>query len=101
VPYEPTQHKQLKNEMAIKLKGTTDVQLKTGRGDIVTETHIYEVKYINHWKQAIGQVLVYSVEMNKKPALILFGTRPDDDKLTLIEQICKALNVETLYRFQK
>jgi len=49
------------------------IKFQYGIADLVTKTHVYEVKKKSQWKCALGQILVASHALNLKPGLILFG----------------------------
>jgi hypothetical protein len=69
----------------------------SGRVDIVTKTEVIEVKRWKQWKGAIGQALVYALDLAKKPRVHLHV--PLDESATFeiqqshIESCCAALNV--------
>lgn len=48
-----------RDKLALTLGGQTEVQTPDGRVDIVTPTEIIEVKTVQRWKHALGQILVY------------------------------------------
>lgn len=70
-----------------------------GRIDIVTDTHIYEVKRARNWMHGLGQLLVYSnYHKGKKLVLILFGDRSTWDNLnTEIVWNCNIYGIEVEY----
>ena len=51
----------------------TEVVLKGGRCDVVTEEFAIEVDRANKWHEAIGQALHYALYLKKKPCIALFG----------------------------
>jgi hypothetical protein len=51
----------------------TEVTCSAGRADIVTSSTVIEVKRIEKWMSAVGQVLAYSAALNLPPELALFG----------------------------
>jgi len=57
--------------------GRLEVEIATGRIDILTETHAIEVDHARNYRAAIKQALQYSAETRKKPgvALILDGVQ--------------------------
>lgn len=57
-----------------KLGGIREAIVPAGRIDLLTSTHVIEVKEAANWKHAIGQVLVYSSYFpSRKPMIYLFG----------------------------
>jgi hypothetical protein len=85
---------------ASQLRGAlTEVPLRCGVADIVTDSHVFEVKTISGWKSAIGQALVYAGELNRKPALILYySVEPSEEKLHMIDEACGRLGVLCIFR---
>lgn len=72
----------IRDKLAAKLKNaTTEVICNAGKIDILTDTEIIEVKNVNKWKSAIGQVLVYGLYYPSKTKRIhLFGKITDSAK---------------------
>lgn len=69
-----------------------------GRADEENHTHIFEIKDIKDWKQALGQVLVYSYCTKKNPFLkLLDNGRYDDPKKQVILEICNYFNVPVMF----
>jgi hypothetical protein len=59
----------------------------------LTDTEIIEVKDVQAWKSAIGQVLVYQLEFpDRQPRIHLFGKCSQDFKQMVISYSAK-LNV--------
>lgn len=54
-----------------KTGGQREVTVPSGRVDILTDTHAYEIEWANKWKHAIGQALWYALQTNTKPAIVL------------------------------
>ena len=51
---------------------------KAGIADIVSDDLLIEIKNWKYWKQAVGQIMVYSVYFpGRAKRLHLFGVRPD------------------------
>jgi hypothetical protein len=83
----------VRDKLAEALGGETEVPCKTGAIDILTETEVIEVKKIKHWKAAIGQALVYSLEFpHHAPRIHLFGQASDEYR-TMIVSFCYQLHV--------
>lgn len=53
---------EVKNNLSKKLNGITEVLCESGYIDIVTSQEIIEVKHIDNWKHALGQVLSYHID---------------------------------------
>ena len=50
----------------------TEVVLRGGRCDIVTEKYAIEVDRANKWHEAIGQAAHYALYLKKKPCIALY-----------------------------
>ena len=49
------------------------VKCSYGVADIITERSVIEVKEVNGWKSALGQVIVYNKEFRLMPEIAIFG----------------------------
>lgn len=86
-----------RDQWAMTLGGRTEVRLTAGRADIVTDTHVYEVKEITAWKGAVGQAIVYSMELQRLPGVALYGAMPPGYQgLGTILDVCCRLGVVVL-----
>lgn len=75
------------------LNGKTEVITPSGKIDVLTDDCLIEVKNVNGWKSAIGQILAYSRHINK-PRKVLFLTDDVGRDLHEIEMSCSELNIE-------
>lgn len=67
--------------LARKLNGKMEVDTPSGRADIVTTKEVIEVKFMRHWKSAIGQALVYCSHFpGKTPRVHLIGNVTEKTK---------------------
>jgi hypothetical protein len=85
---------EIANSLHKRLGGLTEVSTSAGRIDLLTDDEIVEVKRINDWKAALGQILVYSAfypEHRKR--IHLFGKCSELTKLPDIEAACLAFDV--------
>ena len=57
--------------LADHLDAEREVAVTSGRADLVTATHAYEVERAPKWKNSIGQALWYGMNLNKSPGIIL------------------------------
>jgi biotin operon repressor len=76
------------------LGGLIEVSTPAGRIDLLTDTEIIEVKRINDWKAALGQILIYSAfypEHRKR--IHLYGSAKELKKLPDIEAACLSFDV--------
>ena len=77
------------------LGGLAEVSTPAGRIDLLTDDEIIEVKRIDRWKAALGQILVYSAFYpHHRKRLHLFGKRDELTKVTDIEAACLAFDVK-------
>ena len=80
--------------LAAKIGGETEVSVKYGRVDILTDTHAIEVDWITKYYEGIGQALHYANQTGKKPvvAIALKGKRgvfaEDKEKVRYISELC-------------
>lgn len=86
-----------RDRVAKQLKGKTEVTTPSGRIDVLTKTEVIEVKQASQWKQALGQVLIYSKSYpNHQPRIHLIGDLKQS-KLTQIQQECKQFGVKVTW----
>lgn len=88
-----------RDALAILLDGETEVPLRSGKADIVTSTHVYEVKRCRQWKHAVGQALVYASEIGLQPGVALFGWSPTKEIIQVIGEACSRLHIDLLFHF--
>lgn len=83
----------ISKKLALSLKGRTEVEVPSGRIDVLTKTEVIEVKSAEQWKSAIGQVLTYSAYYPKcQPRIHLFG-KVNLKQKKVIEFQCDRLGV--------
>ena len=74
-----------------------EVQTEAGSVDILTPTHIIEVKNAREWKAALGQVLVYSGYFeDKKLRIHLFGNTNKESSAIIIKT-CKRFDITVTF----
>ncbi|MGL5925123.1 hypothetical protein [Chroococcidiopsis sp.] len=77
---------QIRDYLHAQLGGLVEVATPSGRIDLLTKTEIIEVKRINEWKSALGQILIYSAFYPQhQKRLHLFGTARELEALADIE----------------
>ena len=79
--------------LAKELNGRREVRTPVGKIDILTEFEVIEVKVLDRWKEAVGQVLMYGSYypwLGKRIHLIGEKTR---EKKDLIEIACARVSV--------
>ena len=64
----------------LELQGRREVTVTSGRVDILTDTHAFEVEWANKWKHAIGQALWYGLQTTTKPGIVLIMRDNNDYK---------------------
>lgn len=57
---QTSQEKQIRDRLHQELGGLIEVATPVGRIDLLTNTEVIEVKHVQNWKSALGQVLAYS-----------------------------------------
>ena len=86
---------EVKNILSKKLNGKTEVLCESGYIDIVTNKEIIEVKYIDDWKHALGQVLSYHVDDKYnmlQPRIHLFSETTIEEETKI-----KIINICSIY----
>lgn len=77
--------------------GQPEVITAVGRIDIFNDQEVIEVKRIQDWKQALGQILAYAAFFPEHSKRIhLFG-RPDLAKLALAQATCSEFGVTVTF----
>ena len=85
---------QIRDALKVLLGGQSEVITSAGRIDLLTDTQIIEVKRVDEWKSALGQVLAYSAFFpSHQKRIHLFGTAMALKKLPDIESACLAFDV--------
>lgn len=87
----------IRDRMKEELGGAVEVVTPVGRIDLLTATEIIEIKRINDWKEALGQLLAYSPSFPQHTKRIhLFG-KSDLAKLTAARTTCKEFNITVTF----
>lgn len=73
----------LRDQLARRIRGATEVSLPYGSADVMTERMVFEVEALSSWRHGVRQVLGYSAQTGLPPALALFGAAHRDDVLKL------------------
>lgn len=74
------------------------VNISTGRVDIIYGKALIELKNCSRWREAIGQLRTYKTSLpDKRLLLILFGKCKD---LPSVTKVCREINIE-LYFFEE
>lgn len=90
---------EVRDRLAAKLHGATEVRCSHGRVDILTETYVIEVKKACLYKAAIGQVLVYRNMCFplKKCKVHLFATDLEMKTIRRAQRACNGLDIDLTY----
>jgi hypothetical protein len=86
----------VRDNLSKQLDGATEIVNENGYIDIVTETQIIEVKHIDNWKHALGQILSYKTDENfnkLQPRIHLFNDDKNIIEIELKNKIIKTCNV--------
>ena len=75
--------------------GKLEVEIATGRIDILTETHAIEVDHARNYRAGIKQALQYAAETKKTPGLALFldGTQDTTQAVDAARKLCQQAGV--------
>ena len=87
--------RKIRDRLHAQLGGLVEVVTPAGRIDLLTNTHIIEIKTVGDWKSALGQILAYSgfyPEHQKR--IHLFGSTFELKKLPDIEAACLSFDIK-------
>ena len=86
--------KEIQLRLHLELGGEIEVKTESGFIDLLTDDEIIEIKQGKNWKNAVGQILMYSLEYpNHKKRIHLFDIQPD----TNINNKCSIYNILVSY----
>jgi len=74
---------QLADYIQTLLGGEREYSFNGGRVDLVVDSLAIEIEWAKNWQESIGQSLWYSLNTNKKPAIILLMNDENDYKYYL------------------
>jgi hypothetical protein len=90
----------LRDELQFRFGGEIEKTNRFGRTDLTMDDKITEVKDVNLWKAAVGQVIVYSLDKKhrgKKKCIHLFGA-VSNKKREYILDACNELGIEVVFQ---
>lgn len=87
-----------RDELARELHGKIEVRLASGRADVATATHVYEVEYVKRWRQGIEQAMRYGKASGLKPVVVLFGQTPSAMDMLRIRLEAARLCIDLLLK---
>ena len=93
-----------RDKIALEENGKIEVEVESGVIDVLTESKIIEVKKIENWKHALGQILSYSLdfylenpcETKRETWIYLFG-ETDERRKELIIRNCSKYGVNVRF----
>jgi len=86
------EEKRVRDRLQKSIGGIAEAETPVGRIDLLTDTEVIEVKRVEDWKGALGQVLAYQTFYpNHKARPHLFGCCTEK---TVIEQVCSGFGVK-------
>jgi hypothetical protein len=88
------------NEVYFKGKAETEVSVKYGRIDLLSDEYAVEVDRLEKFHEAIGQALHYAKETGRKPAIAIFivDHRPGDkEKLKYVMRLCHYYKIKVWF----
>ena len=89
---------QIQKRLQEELGGKIEVETEIGYIDLLTDDEIIEIKIGNNWKQAVGQILMYSVEYpNHNKRIHLFDIDDNIEKCKIIENRCSKYDIKVTY----
>ncbi len=92
-----TLEKEIQLRLQKELGGEIEVKTDAGYIDLLTDNEIIEIKHITNWKNAVGQILIYSQDYPTHIKRIhLFddiNIKPDK----IIEERCEKFNIKITY----
>lgn len=92
--------RQYSDGLAAKLNGRREVRTPAGRIDILTECEVIEVKLIEGWKEAVGQVLIYGSYYPRLGKRIHLVGDKTEEKKDLIEIACARVGVRVTWAME-
>ncbi|MGF1514293.1 MAG: hypothetical protein ACFB5Z_11435 [Elainellaceae cyanobacterium] len=76
--------------------GEMEVALPIGRADLVTNTHVIEIKHVSKWSDAFKVIAYASYFPNLKPRIHLFGMYAEETRQQ-IEGTMQRLGIEVTF----
>lgn len=88
------------NKVYFNGRAKTEVPVKYGRVDLLTDEYAIEVDKLENFHEAIGQTLHYAKETGKKPAVAIFivDHEPGDkQKLKYVTWLCNYYKIKVWF----
>jgi hypothetical protein len=89
---------QWQQNVAREENGEVEVETECGRIDVLTSAKIIEIKHIDNWKHAVGQIRCYGYDYPEREKWIyLFNDSDDDVSHDVILKICYLENIKVKF----
>jgi hypothetical protein len=94
-----SKEKEIQDILTKTLKGEKEVKTIHGYIDIMTELEVIEIKHIDDYKSAVGQIIFYGDEYpDKQKRIHLFSEEDiEEEKKKNIKSVCDKYNIEVTY----
>jgi hypothetical protein len=93
---KPSKEKEIQMMLKDKLNAEIEVKTPVGYIDIVSDSHIIEIKRVSLWKSALGQILCYAIYFpEKKKQIYLFGESKVEKQVILTA--CEKYDIEVIF----
>lgn len=90
----------IRDRMAKILGARVEVECEFGKVDVLTDSHVIEIKKVCAYKSAIGQVMAYKQCFPGRSMRVhLFGKESEMRLFKKANKACKALNIEVTWEF--
>lgn len=91
----------IRNKLRAKEGGQAEVRTEAGNIDLLTSSQVIEVKSVESWKSAVGQVLIYGTYYpDHQKRIHLFGNCKEEVK-TMITDHCMRLGIFVTFETRK
>lgn len=82
---------------------TEAIQPEGSRVDVLTDEFAYEVEWVSKWKEAVGQSLLYGLQTNRQPGIILLlrGEAKEDENYLRCLSVCAKVGIRLEVRKAK
>lgn len=92
--------KEIRDNLAKLNNGVVEIITEVGQIDILTDTEIIEIKNAKYWKQAVGQLLIYSYYYPQHRKRLHLFDLYDNSAKRIIENHCNRFNIHVTWETQ-
>lgn len=92
-----TKERAYADALALALNGKREVRVPIGWIDVLTDWEVIEVKAVERWKEAVGQVILYGAYYPQYGKRIHLIGKPNESKRDLIEMACVRTSVRVTW----